>query len=71
MPRRPHRVDTNASLYVLRIDFKAGNDDVYVYRQPTGDLEAENEPTLTMLAVGDMSFDGIALESLQRRQRGA
>ena len=41
-------------------------------RQPDWlDLEAENEPTLTMLAVGDMSFDGIALGSLQRRQRGA
>jgi len=52
---------TNVSFYVLRIDFKAGNDDVYVYRNPTGNTEADNEPVLTMLAVADMSFDGISL----------
>src|SRR4051812_37163306 len=28
--------DTNANFYVLRIDYKAGNDDVYVYRNPIG-----------------------------------
>jgi len=52
--------DTNVNLYVLRIDFKAGNDDVYVYRNPSGYAETDNEPVLTMLTVADMSFDGIA-----------
>lgn len=53
--------DTNVNFYVMRIDYKAGNDDVYVYRNPTGNTEADNEPTLTMLSVADMSFDGISL----------
>jgi len=52
---------TNVSFYVLRIDFKAGNDDVCVYRNPTGNAEADNEPVLTMPVVADMSFDGISL----------
>lgn len=52
---------TNVNFYVVRIDFKPGNDDVYVYRNPTGAAEADNEPTLTMLAVAYMSFDGISL----------
>jgi hypothetical protein len=53
--------DTNVNFYVLRIDFKAGNDDVSVYRNPTGSLESDNEPVLTMLTVADMSFDGISM----------
>ncbi len=52
---------TNVSFYVVRIDFKAGNDDVYVYRNPIGVNEADNEPVLTMLSVSDLSFDGISL----------
>jgi fructan beta-fructosidase len=52
---------TNVSFYIVRIDFKPGNDDVYVYRNPTGNYESENEPALTMLSVSDMSFDGISL----------
>jgi fructan beta-fructosidase len=53
--------NTNVNFYVMRIDFKAGNDDVYVYRNPLGSTEADNEPVLTMLSVSDMSFDGISL----------
>jgi fructan beta-fructosidase len=52
---------TNVNLYVVRINFKSGNDDVYVYRNPTGALETDNEPVLTQLAVADMSFDGLAM----------
>ncbi|MEO5915367.1 MAG: immunoglobulin domain-containing protein [Luteolibacter sp.] len=50
--------DTGVNFYVLRIDFKAGNDDVYVYRNPT--TATEPTPTLTRLAVADMSFDGFS-----------
>jgi len=52
---------TNVDFYVVRIGFQPGNDDVYVYRNPTGNTEADNEPTLTMLGVADMSFNGISL----------
>ncbi len=52
---------TNVNFYVVRIDFKSGNDDVYVYRNPTGNLELDNDPVLTMPAVADMSFDGISM----------
>jgi fructan beta-fructosidase len=53
--------NTNVNFYVVRIDYKSGNDDVYVYRNPTGNLESDNEPVLTMVAVADMSFDGISM----------
>jgi fructan beta-fructosidase len=52
---------TNVNLYIVRIDFQPGNDDVYVYRNPTGNSEADNQPTLTMLGAADMSFNGISL----------
>ncbi|HEY9509339.1 MAG TPA: immunoglobulin domain-containing protein, partial [Verrucomicrobiae bacterium] len=52
---------TNASFYVVRIDFKSGSDDVYIYRNPTHRLETENEPTLMLVNAGDLSFDGISL----------
>lgn len=47
------------NFYVVRIDFKAGNDDVYVYRNPTSATEP-GVPTLTKLAVADMSFNGVS-----------
>jgi len=53
--------DTKVNLYVVRIDFKSGNDDVYLYRNPTGGAETNNDPLLTFSGVGDMSFNGIAL----------
>lgn len=52
---------TNVNFYVVRIDYKPGNDDVYIYRNPTGYSESDNEPVLTMLSVADMSFNGISL----------
>lgn len=51
---------TAVNFYVVRIDFKAGDDDVYVYRNPTS-LTEPGVPTLTRLNAADMSFDGIAL----------
>ncbi|MES2924803.1 MAG: immunoglobulin domain-containing protein, partial [Verrucomicrobiota bacterium] len=45
--------------YVVRIDFKPGNDDVYVYRNPTSTTEP-GVPTLTRLGASDMSFNGIS-----------
>ncbi|MCW1887640.1 glycoside hydrolase family 32 protein [Luteolibacter flavescens] len=51
--------DTNVNFYVVRIDFKAGNDDVRIYRNPTSATEP-GEPTLTRLDAADMSFDGIS-----------
>lgn len=50
--------NTNVNFYVVRIDFKAGNDDVYVYQNPTS--ATEPAATLTKLAAADMSFDGIS-----------
>ncbi len=48
------------NFYVVRIDFKPGNDDVYVYQNPTSATEP-GVPTLTKLAASDMSFNGISL----------
>jgi fructan beta-fructosidase len=53
--------DTNANFYVVRIDYHGGSDSVYVYRNPTGSSESDNQPALTMLNVADMSFNGISL----------
>ena len=52
--------DTSVNFYVVRIDFKSGNnDEVRVYRNPTSSTEP-GTPTLTKLSAGDMSFDGIS-----------
>lgn len=51
--------NTGVNFYVVRIDFKAGDDDVYVYRNPTS-LTEPGVPTLTRLAAADMSFDGLS-----------
>lgn len=53
--------NTNVNFYVVRIDFKSGNDDVTVYRNPTGGLESDNDPVLVKPAVADLSFDGISM----------
>jgi hypothetical protein len=50
---------TNVNFYVVRIDFKAGNDDVHVYMNPTSDTEPEST-TLSMLGASDMSFSGFS-----------
>ncbi len=50
---------TGVNFYVVRIDFKPGNDDVYVYRNPTSNSEPASA-TLTKLAAADMSFNGIS-----------
>lgn len=52
--------DAAVSLYVVRIDYKDGNDDVRVYRNPTTVTEPET-PTLTAPAVANMAFDGISI----------
>ncbi|MEK7951110.1 beta strand repeat-containing protein [Luteolibacter soli] len=50
---------TNVNFYVVRIDFKAGNDDVRVYQNPTSATEP-GVPTLTKLGAADMSFNGVS-----------
>ena len=50
---------TAVGLYVVRIDFKPGDDDVFIYRNPTTMVEPE-VPSLSKLAAGDMAFDGIS-----------
>jgi alpha-glucosidase len=52
--------DTAVDFYVVRIDFKSGNDDVRVYRNPTS-LAEPGTPTLTRLGVADMSFDRLCV----------
>ncbi|HEY4414386.1 MAG TPA: RICIN domain-containing protein [Verrucomicrobiae bacterium] len=52
--------DTNVNFYVLRIDFKPGNDDVRIYRNPDPVTEP-NQPTLAMKNVADMSFNRLSL----------
>ena len=52
--------NTNVNLYVVRIDYKPGNDDVFVYRNPTS-LTEPTTPTLTISNAADMSFDAICL----------
>jgi autotransporter-associated beta strand protein len=51
---------TDVNFYIVRIDFKAGNDDVFVYRNPTSTTEPV-APTLTVSNVADMSFGGLSV----------
>jgi autotransporter-associated beta strand protein len=51
---------TGVNFYVVRIDYKAGNDDVFVYRNPTS-LTEPLTPTLTVSNVADMSINGISV----------
>src|SRR6185295_4518622 len=51
--------NTNVNFYIVRIDYKAGNDDVRVYMNPTS-LTEPPVATLTMTAVSDMSFNGVS-----------
>ncbi|HWY29656.1 MAG TPA: autotransporter-associated beta strand repeat-containing protein, partial [Candidatus Acidoferrum sp.] len=52
--------DTNIDFYVVRIDYKAGNDDVFVYRNPTS-LTEPAIPTMTVSNAADMSFNGLSV----------
>lgn len=51
---------TGVNFYVVRIDYKAGNDDVFVYRNPTSNTEPAT-PTLTASNVSDMSLNGVSV----------
>lgn len=51
---------TDVNLYVVRIDYKPGNDDVFVYRNPASDTEPAT-PTLVVSNVADMSFNGVSV----------
>lgn len=53
--------NTNVNFYIVRIDYHGGNDDVYVYCNPTGPDESDNQPALTMAGIADMSFNGISM----------
>jgi fructan beta-fructosidase len=50
---------TNVNFYVMRIDFKPGNDDIFIYRNPVSASEPLT-PTLTLSNIADMSFNGIS-----------
>jgi hypothetical protein len=52
--------NTDVNFFVIRIDYKAGNDDIRVYMNPALGVEP-GVPTLTALAQADMSFDGFAV----------
>jgi autotransporter-associated beta strand protein len=52
--------DTGVDFYVVRIDYKAANDDVFVYRNPTSITEPVT-PTLTVSNAADMSFNGLSV----------
>jgi len=52
--------NTGVNFYVVRIDFKAGNDDVYVYRNPTSATEPVSA-TVSVTNAPDRSFNGISL----------
>lgn len=52
--------DTGVDFYVVRIDYKAGNDDVFVYRNPTS-LTEPVTPTLVVSNAADMSFNGVSV----------
>jgi len=49
-------------LYIVRIDFHGGNDDVRVYRNPTS-MSEPGTPTATVINAGDMSFNAISIGS--------
>ncbi|WP_367873528.1 glycoside hydrolase family 32 protein [Luteolibacter sp. Populi] len=51
--------DAAVNFYVVRIDFKAGDDDVFIYRNPTSTIQPPTA-TLAKLNATDMSFDGIS-----------
>ncbi|MGC3956504.1 MAG: glycoside hydrolase family 32 protein [Verrucomicrobiota bacterium] len=51
---------TAESFYVMRIDYRSGNDTVRVYRNPTSATEPAT-PTLVVSNVADLSFSGISL----------
>jgi autotransporter-associated beta strand protein len=51
---------TGVNFYVVRIDYKDGNDDVRVYQNPVSATEP-GVPTLAIPAASDMSFNGISL----------
>jgi diadenosine tetraphosphatase ApaH/serine/threonine PP2A family protein phosphatase len=65
--RGPHNpvvgpAETDVSLYVVRIDFVPGNDDVYVFRNPPVDAEPDaGEASVKAKGFQNMTFDGISL----------
>ena len=52
--------NTSVNFYVVRIDFKSGNDDVFIYRNTTSASEPL-APTLVVSNAADMSFNGLSL----------
>ncbi|HEX7653906.1 MAG TPA: immunoglobulin domain-containing protein, partial [Verrucomicrobiae bacterium] len=60
--------DTGVNFYVVKIVYHTGNDDIYVYRNPTGATEGANTPALTKLAQADMSFNGISISAFNGAQ---
>ncbi|MGC3956502.1 MAG: immunoglobulin domain-containing protein [Verrucomicrobiota bacterium] len=60
--------DTAVNFYAVKIVYHAGNDDIYVYRNPAGNTEGANTPTLTKLAQADMSFNGLSVSAFNGAQ---
>jgi len=52
--------DTGVNYYVVRIDYLNGNDNVYIYRNPTSNTEP-SVPTLAVTGAGDLSFNGVSM----------
>lgn len=52
--------NTNVNFYVMRIDFKPGDDDVRVYRNPASVTEP-GQPALVVNSAADLSFNRISL----------
>ncbi len=59
--------NTGVNLFVVRIDYQAGNDDVRVYMNPNLYKEPA-APTLTVSAASDMSMDGLAFAAFLNAQ---
>jgi len=56
--------DTALHFFVIKVVFNAnGNDDFYVYNDPTGTAESDNAPTLVATGQGNFSFNGISISA--------
>ena len=56
---------TNVNFYVVRIDYHGGNDDVYVYRNPTGTSEADNAAAVQCYGDTAQSLQGVVRDALK------
>jgi signal transduction histidine kinase len=57
--------DTDTNLYVVRIDFKSGKDDIRVYRAREFGIEPD-QPVFARSQLGDLSFNRVSLEAFTK-----